>query len=84
MFNPSTLEAEAGGSQWVPEQSGLHREILSQKNKINKSKQAAMMGHTFNPSIQEIDVLGFEDNSVYTVKSRSATATQWDPVFIYI
>jgi hypothetical protein len=41
-FNPSTLEAEAGGflssrpawsTEWVPGQPGLHRETLSQKTK---------------------------------------------------
>jgi hypothetical protein len=47
-FNPSTWEAEAGGflssrpawsTEWVPEQPGLHRETLSQKNqKPNKQK----------------------------------------------
>jgi hypothetical protein len=45
-FNPSTWEAEAGGflssrlawfTKLVPGQPGLHREILSQKNK-NKNK----------------------------------------------
>jgi hypothetical protein len=46
-FNPSTLEAEAGGflslrpawsTEWVPEQPELHRETLSQ-TKQNKQKQ---------------------------------------------
>jgi hypothetical protein len=49
-FNPSTLEAEAGGflsltpawsTKWVPGQPGLYRETLSRKNKTkqNKAKQ---------------------------------------------
>jgi hypothetical protein len=47
-FNPSTWEAEAGGSMssrlaWftvqVPGQPGLHRETLYQKTKQNKTKQ---------------------------------------------
>jgi hypothetical protein len=46
-FNPSTLEAEAGGflssrpawsTKWVPRQPGLYRETLSQKTK-NKQKK---------------------------------------------
>ena len=46
-FNPSTLEAEAGGflssrpawsTEYVPGQAGLHRETLSRKTK-NKTKQ---------------------------------------------
>jgi hypothetical protein len=44
-FNPSTWEAEAGGSlssrpawstEWVPGQPGLHRETLSRKNQKKK------------------------------------------------
>jgi hypothetical protein len=45
-FNPSTLEAEAGISEFestlvykVPGQPGLHRETLSQKNKKTKKKK---------------------------------------------
>jgi hypothetical protein len=34
-YNPSTREAEAGGSQ-VQDQHGLHSETLSQKAKISK------------------------------------------------
>jgi hypothetical protein len=46
-FNPSTREAEAGGSlsskpawstKWVPGQPGLYRETLSQKTKKKKKK----------------------------------------------
>jgi hypothetical protein len=45
-FNPSTWEAEAGGflssrpawsTEWVPGQSGLHRETLSWKQKTNNN-----------------------------------------------
>jgi hypothetical protein len=45
-FNPSTQEAEAGGflslrpawsTKWVPGQSGLYRETLSQKNQNNNN-----------------------------------------------
>jgi hypothetical protein len=44
-FNPSTLEAEAGGflssrpawsTEWVPGQPGLYRETLSRKKQTNK------------------------------------------------
>jgi hypothetical protein len=47
-LNPSTWEAEAGGSlssrpawstEWVPGQPGLHRETLSWKNKIKKKRK---------------------------------------------
>jgi hypothetical protein len=46
-FNPSTREAEAGGflssrpawsTEWVPGQSGLHRETLSRKIKTKQNK----------------------------------------------
>jgi hypothetical protein len=46
-FNPSTLEAEAGGflslrpawsAKWVPGQPGLYRETLSRKNKTKQNK----------------------------------------------
>jgi hypothetical protein len=46
-FNPSTWEAEAGeflssrpawSTKWVPGHLGLHREILSQKNKTKQNK----------------------------------------------
>jgi hypothetical protein len=47
-FNPSTLEAEAGGflssrpawsTEWVPGQPGLHRKTLSRKPKPNQTKK---------------------------------------------
>ena len=42
-FNPSTLEAEAGGSLWVQGQPGLHSEFqeesgLYRKNPVSKNK----------------------------------------------
>jgi hypothetical protein len=46
-FNPSIMEAEAGGflssrpvwsTKWIPGQPGLHRETLSQKNKTKQNK----------------------------------------------
>jgi hypothetical protein len=58
-FNPSTWEAEAGRSlglrpawttEWVPEQPGLHKEILSCKtNKQNQKK----------PSLERINSLDY-------------------------
>jgi hypothetical protein len=54
-FNPSTLEAEAGGflssrpawsTDWVPGQPGLHRETLFRKTK-NKTKQNLISFLTF-------------------------------------
>jgi hypothetical protein len=48
VFNSSTLEAEAGGflslrpawsTEWVPGQSGLYRETLSQKQKQQKNQK---------------------------------------------
>jgi hypothetical protein len=52
-FDPSTQEAEAGGflssrpawsTEWVPGQSGLHREILSRKTKGKKKRLSVCMG----------------------------------------
>jgi hypothetical protein len=60
-FNPSTWEAKAGrflnsrsawSTEWVPGQSGLHREILSRKktnqptNQTNKPKSGDGQQHT--------------------------------------
>jgi hypothetical protein len=54
VFNPSTWEAEAGGflslrpacsTKWVPGQSGLHRETLSQNN---NNKQTNKMLDAFS------------------------------------
>lgn len=47
-FNPTTWEAEAGGSlssrsywstEWIPGQLGLHRDSLPQNNSKNRTKQ---------------------------------------------
>jgi hypothetical protein len=52
-FNPSTLEAEAGGflslrpacsTEWVPGQPGLHRETLSQHPHPSKKKKNTFVG----------------------------------------
>ena len=62
-FNPSTREAEAGGSLSLrpepsPGQSGLHRETLFQKNITNKQKNAVkeltvvVLG--FFPSVRKV------------------------------
>jgi hypothetical protein len=71
-FNPSTWEAEAGGflnsrpawsTERVPEQPGLHREILSRKTKKKKKKQKRKHGN----------VMDVEEPSPLTVTSYSSS-----------
>jgi hypothetical protein len=56
-FNPSTREAEVGrflslkpawSTKWVPEQPGLYRETLSQKNQKTKTKNKNKNQKTYN------------------------------------
>jgi hypothetical protein len=48
-----------------------------------KKKEPGMVGHAFNPSTREAEAGGFEfeGSLVYRVSSRTATATQRNPVW---
>jgi hypothetical protein len=67
--NPSTWEAEGGGSQ-VWGQSELHRETLSQKeqNKTNNKKEAFQQTDIFNKYLSRHDVRNHFNSSFYFLK----------------
>jgi hypothetical protein len=78
-FNPSTWEAEAGRFL------RLHSETLSQgKKKGGGRKRARQWWHIpLIPALRrqkQMDLCKFEASLVYRVSSRTARATQRDPV----
>jgi hypothetical protein len=67
-------------------QSGLHAQNLSTSWIKKTPKKLGMVAHTFNASSWEAEagrtLCEFEASLVYTVSSRTARATQGDPVSI--
>jgi hypothetical protein len=92
-FNPSTWEAEAGGSlssrpawstEWVPGQPGLHRETLSWKTNQHTKKSLVSPGNMWHFLACGLVCMVLNSSSFWTIDMAEKSYQLWLSAEFYI